>query len=656
LCAESLDFHRANDGLCGRTQDVNEQLFCVIRQPLSRSPTGARLNRKRKGRLVVEEGWISVAVLESLAGGTAFRRGEAYFSAGAVRRLYASDDKITAQVEGSETYQVELWDDEGDLAYHCTCPRAAEGYFCKHCVALGLAWLAENSAATASGQQERRDPWQEIKSYLSTQAPDVLIDLLLDVAQRDERLYQRLWLKAELNSGESDNGRSDDKSADKGGSGSGHEIQIQAFRRAIDAATHLNGFVDWREVGDFAATIEQVVDSLAELLKPDTADLLVELAEYAIDKVEHALEQVDDSNGEIGDLIYHLGELHLQACTLGKPEPAGLAERLFHFETALPFGLCSFDASTYREALGEAGLRRYRELAEAAWNKLPPRGEKAAYDDHRWHLTRVMEKLAEASGDVEALVAIKSQDLSSAYRYLNIAEIWDKAGQPDKSLEWAERGLHAFPESPDNRLRDFLVAAYLGRQRHDEALQLTWIQFEETPTLETYKKLKTVAEPLGLWPEQRQRALARATDVIARAASTTTRWRPKPSAANYSLLLEIALWEQDLETAWSVAHQGDCERNLLITLAGKLESSRQEDALSLYRRVVPLIVEQTNNAAYEEAIRLMRKMGRLMQERQALASFTDYLAALRLQFKLKRNFIKLLDDLSRSMADAKQVL
>lgn len=108
-----------------------------------------------------------------------------------------------------------------------------------------------------------------------------------------------------------------------------------------------------------------------------------------------------------------------------------------------------------------------------------------------------MEQLAEASGDVDELVAIKARDLSSGYRYLDIAQIWAKAKQPDKALEWAERGLKAFPERPDNRLRDFLVAAYLKRRRNDAALQLTWIQFEERPGLEHYKKLQHVAGKLG---------------------------------------------------------------------------------------------------------------------------------------------------------------
>ena len=483
-------------------------------------------------------------------------------------------------------------------------------------------------SGAASGKGKRRDPWRDIKEYLSTKAQQALIDLLLDVAQRDDRLYQSLLLKAER-------------------TGGGGNV-ASAFRRAIDGATRIHGFVDWRDVGTFASNIDQVTDSLAELLKPDTAVTLVELAEYAIERVENSLEQIDDSNGEIGDIVYRLGELHLKACVMGKPEPAGLAERLFRFETTLPFGLCSFDAATYGTPLGKTGLLRYRELAETEWRKLKPQDEKNSYDAHRSRITRVMERLAEASGDVEELVAIKSRDLSSGYRYLGIAEIWIKAKQPDKALDWAERGLKAFPERPDNRLRDFLVAVYLKRKRNDEALQLTWVQFEERPVLEHYKKLHDVADKLGLWPEQRERALAKVADVIACEATATTRWKSKPSTPNYSLQVEIALWEQDLDAAWAAAQAGICDRNLLITLAGKLESARPDDAVRLYRRAVPPIVEQTNNAAYEEAIKLIRKVGELMKAQKQLAQFHGYLAELRVQFKPKRNFIKLLDGVARS--------
>ena len=84
-------------------------------------------------------------------------------------------------------------------------------------------------------------------------------------------------------------------------------------------------------------------------------------------------------------------------------------------------------------------------------------------------------------------------------------------------------------------------------------------------------------------------------------------------------------------------------------LAGKIGNSRATDAVSLYRRVVPAIVGQANNAAYAEAIKLVRKVGRLMEAQGHSREFWDYVAdELRVQFKPKRNFIKLLDRAGRA--------
>lgn len=569
---------------------------------------------------------ITRDLLKDLAGTKAFQRGEEYFFSGAVERLLVSSGKITAKVVGSEAYRVQLWEVEDDLGFDCSCPRAGDGYFCKHAVAVGLAWLAQSSG-TMPGRKGR-ELWREIRQYLSGQPVDVLVDLLMDVSQRDDRLFKSLSLKAERS---------------LGGDG------VEAFRHAIDEATRTGGFVDWREAADFASAIGQVADSLAELLKPDSAATLVELTEYAIERVEQSLEEVDDSNGEVGDVVYRMGELHFDACRMARPDPEALAERLFRLETTLPFKLPEFDPLSYQEVLGKEGLRRYRELAEAEWAKIKPGDRAGGFDYHRSNITRLMENLVEATGDVEELVAIKSRDLSTSHRYLDIAETLAEAKQMDKALEWAERGLTAFPGRPDNRLRDFLVAAYLKRKRFDEGLRLTWVQFEEHSGLDTYKKLHGVASQVGDWPAQRERALKLLVETIQREASETTRWKPQSSAPNYSRRVEIALWEADLDAAWTAVQQGVCDISMMIELADRLEPSRPDDALKLYRRVIPPIVEETNNAAYAQAIGLIRRIGKLMPDRKETQEFSDYLAELRVRFKPKRNFIKLLDDVVLSV-------
>jgi uncharacterized Zn finger protein len=570
--------------------------------------------------------------LKKIAGTTAFQRGEEYFVSGFVERLLTAEQKVSARVVGTETYRVKLWADEndGDLSYDCTCPRAADGYFCKHCVAVGLAWIAEQQVEGVAGQsrakKKRRDPWQDIRDYLATQKPEMLIDLVLEATQRDDRLYQSLALKAER-------------------AVAGSNVQ-QIFRKAINKATRVHGFVDWREAGDFAGDLEQLAEYLEELLTPDSAGMLVELLEYAIERVEDAMQSIDDSNGEVGSIVDALGDMHLKACELAQPKPCALAERLFRMEMTLPIGICSFSATTYSHVLGEQGLRRYRELATVEWQKIKPKQSGDNFEDHRWRITRIMESLAMASGDVEELVAIKARDLAYTHDYLNIAEIWAKAGQDDKALDWAERGLKAFPKGTDNRLRDFLVAAYLKRKRNEEALQLTWVQFEERAILEHYQKLHKVAKQLGLWTEQRERALDWVAEVIARRAAATDRWNPKPAIPNFSLRVEIALWEKDLDAAWAAVNAGVCAHDLLITLAGKLETKRGNDALTVYKRVIPLLVEQTNNTAYADAAKLICKVGVIMDAQEHHQDFGYYVAELRMRFKPKRNFIKLLDGIA----------
>jgi len=567
---------------------------------------------------------ITRNALKNLAGPAVFARGEAYYEDGRVGPLRETGFKISARVEGSGTYAVELRDDGEYLGYDCSCPNAEDGDFCKHCVAVGLSWLAEQNE-TGSGQ--RPDPWRTIRDYLEIQSPDTLIAWLMDAAEQDDRLYRTLLLKAE--------------------SIAGGAHAAKAYRAAIEKATQVRGFMDWGETGDFADELDQVVDAIATLATPEDAPALMELTEYAIGRVAKALDNIDDSNGEVGGVLNRLSDLYLEACRLAKPDPETLAERLFRMEISPANDYGDIHAMAYRDLLGETGLRRYRELAEAEWAKIGFRDGDSPYDFQRYRITRIMEFQAEASGNVEELVAIKARDLSTAYRYLTIAEIWAANGRDDKALEWAERGLHAFPTATDNRLRDFLVAAYLQRQRNEEALRLTWVQFEERPILDHYKKLHAVAERLGVWPEQRERALAKLADAIAGEAAAVNFWKTKPGVPDYSVPLQIALWENHMDDAWTAAHAGTCQRHLLIELAGRLETERPDDALALYRRIIPAIVEQTNHAAYAEAITLVRRVESILNGPERKREFMDYLAELRSRFKPKRNFIKLLDEVSR---------
>ena len=454
-----------------------------------------------------------------------------------------------------------------------------------------------------------------LRAFLAQQPAETLTQWLLEAAQQDGQLASFLARKMEL------------------------AVQPlgleQRLRSAITAATTLPEELHLRDTAQIAVALEKILLELDDLLQPAHAVLLVELSEYAIEQVEQALEQISDPNGDIGGVLESIGQLHLQACVMAKPDPLALAERLFHYEITFLFETFLDSARSYRDALGEEGLKRFRELAEAEWRRVDGASsghENGGFDNGRWRITHMMETLAQLMGDLEQWVAIKSRDLSSAHHYLQIAEMYQRNGQNLLALEWAERGLHAFPERPDNRLRDFLADLYLNLGRNEDALELIWIQMETQPNLEHYRKLCEWATRLDIWSYQRQRALQRVAAVVEQEARMVSRWKPAPVEPDQSLLVEIALWESDVQAAWNHAQTGQVRREVLLNLAGRLESSQPEWAIKLYRRILDACLQQGNDWGYLDIARLLQKYADLMLQIDLARDLISWMIQLRQQF------------------------
>ena len=79
------------------------------------------------------------ADLRGLAGPRSFERGLRY--AGRVADLDISGTQVSATVSGTDDYEVILVPGAAGLQWDCSCPFGQEGFFCKHCVAVGLAVL-----------------------------------------------------------------------------------------------------------------------------------------------------------------------------------------------------------------------------------------------------------------------------------------------------------------------------------------------------------------------------------------------------------------------------------------------------------------------------------------------------------------------------------
>ena len=75
-------------------------------------------------------------------------------------------------------------------------------------------------------------------------------------------------------------------------------------------------------------------------------------------------------------------------------------------------------------------------------------------------------------------------------------------------------------------------------------------------------------------------------------------------------------------------------------------TTHHEEAIALYKRLLPHRVEGGSRGShYGEAFAIVKKIRALRVAHQQLGMFGDELAEIRLEWKRKRNFMKLLDAL-----------
>lgn len=570
------------------------------------------------------------ATIRSLAGEQSYQRGLDYFSRGHVTSVEERGGSIHGVVRGTRDYAVALSTDDGILDYSCDCPIGSDGEFCKHCVAVALDFLnrTTKSAKPLGLRKPKGVTLADAGKILRAEDKDVLVNMLLDWAKDDARLHERLILYAARRAGP--------------------DIAVAAVLRAFDQSVRVRGFVSYREATAWANGVDDAIDSIEQLLNDGQPALVIELCESALRSLLGAIEAVDDSGGHFGMLRDRLQDIHYRACREAQPDPTELAKRLFHWELNGNFDVFFGASAQYAEILGANGMEKYRALAGKEWEKVPVRAADHGRSNWRdyFRITHIMKSLAKTSGDIEQLVKVMERDLSGASNYLEIAEVYFEAAHYDNALRWAELGLKAFPDRTDPRLREFAAEEYHRRFRHDDAMKLMWAGFLERPIPEDYKTLEQHAKRAGAWPEWRGRALAEIRLRIAK-AKEKARGQARPywlsAEGTNSPLVEIFLYEGNPDEAWREAQTGSCSDDLWLRLAAAREKSHPEDAAPIYQRLAETRIAAVRNGEYKQSVDLLAKAAATMKRLDRSSEFVRALEALRVKYKIKRNFMKLIE-------------
>ncbi len=574
--------------------------------------------------------YISEFTLRRLAGAQNYRRGSEYFQEARVRTLTEKNGSITASVQGAEKYRVQIKIDKvsTELEFSCSCPVGAEGKFCKHLVAAGLQWLAKQEGNSGKQSGRKKTESLSVPEWLARQKKAVLVDFILEHADDDDDFWNWLEMHSSLR-----------------GDGS---IDMERLIKGLDNAILIEDFVDYHDTYDYFNRVENAIEILEMLFNKGYTPEVMELTEHALSDIEQAVHCMDDSGVSMQDTISDLIEIHHRACKKARPDRKHLARRLFDWELRSDCDIFSGAAETYADVLGKEGLAEYRRLAEKAWTAVKPLGpgEKAQFDSYRYRLRHIMETLARREGDVDILADIKKRDLTRPACFLEIAQLYLEAGREDDSITWAERGVRAFENEPDTRLVDFLAGAYHKKGLHDKALELLWASFTRNPGIDRYHCLRSHAKRTRQWMQWREKAVAVIRGFLAQKQASMNRSKGPMRLYNrldHSLLVQVLLEEDDVDSAWSEAKAGGCSEALWMQLALRREKTNPEDSLSVYQQKIEPVINRKTNDAYQEAMKLLGKIRDIMVRLGREHEFEAYLQALNSEHNRKRNFMKLLE-------------
>ena len=204
-------------------------------------------------------------------------RGYAYYTDGLVEDLFRDGNKITANVSGTEDYEVEITFDGNEIEeLFCTCPYAEDGFYCKHMAAV-LYELEEMKEVPVKHDSENQD----ISEIVNSADDQYVRDFLAKILKENELLRQRFMMML----------------PDQ------RKHSVKDYKAFVDAiiCSHSNhsGYVEYRDAEAMIDELSDIVNDLDLLIEDGSALDAFEISLYILQET-----QMTDPEHEDAYLLY----------------------------------------------------------------------------------------------------------------------------------------------------------------------------------------------------------------------------------------------------------------------------------------------------------------------------------------------------------------
>jgi uncharacterized Zn finger protein len=281
--------------------------------------------------------------------------------------------------------------------------------------------------------------------------------------------------------------------------------------------------------------------------------------------------------------------------------------------------------------------------------------------DFSRHSLRDMAARALAAAGREAeLLEVHRQEAVHSGEYLTLVEYLLEKNADQEAEEWIRKGMAAMEQKEPHRverLRSCLLELRKKQKDWDAVLCMQTEDFVRCASLEQFKACRDSSEKLKVWPVLRPLLMDFLID--RKIPWTRTAWpcrnRGKASLSgeekqpDFDTLIALAIDEKkpaevlkwyDLQRKTQRGYGYSADR-----VASAVRDFAPERAIALWKGLAEAQIALVKPKAYAEAAVFLRKMGKLMRERNMAAQWDGYIQSLRNEHRRRPRLLEVLDGL-----------